>query len=311
MRNIFPGAGGTLPLWIDLYDPTSAEAKEVETETGLRVPSRAELDEIETSSRLQAHSGAVYLSMPVSVHRDVDHQDWTPIGFVLSPKILVTVRYVELPSWQSARREFDSDIATCTSSTIFVNLLEAMVDFSADALEHIGAQLNEVSRQVFCKRTGRSTANSNRLLQGILLTVGNAGERLSHIRQSLLGLQRIIPFTTDKAKSWIGADIEARLKVASADLQSLSDFEAHLSGKVQFLLDAVLGFINTDQNDIFKVLTIVSVVGIPPTFIASLYGMNFHNMPEYGWTYGYQWGLGLIFLSTILPVLWFKWRGWW
>jgi magnesium transporter len=80
---------------------------------------------------------------------------------------------------------------------------------------------------------------------------------------------------------------------------------------VQFLLDAVLGFINTEQNDIFKVLTIASVVGIPPTFIASMYGMNFHNMPELSWHYGYEWGLFLIALSTILPIIWFKWRGWW
>ena len=95
------------------------------------------------------------------------------------------------------------------------------------------------------------------------------------------------------------------------DLQSLSDFELHLSNKIQFLLDAVLGFINTEQNDIFKVLTIVSVVGIPPTLIASMYGMNFHNMPELSWPWGYEWGLFLIFLSTLLPVAWFKWRGWW
>jgi len=313
MRSNFPGAGGALPLWIDLCDPTDAEAKDVETETGLRVPSRAELEEIETSSRLQAHSDILYLSMPVPLHRERDHLGWTPIGFVLSRKVLLTVRFVELPSWQAARRAFDKDIAACTSATLFAGLLETMVDFTADALEQIGAQMNDVSRLVFCEREPgqRSVAHSNKVLRQTLLTVGSAGERLSQIRQSLLGLQRIIPFAADKAKTWIGDDIETRLKVASTDLQSLADFEAHLSGKVQFLLDAVLGFLNTDQNDIFKVLTIVSVVGIPPTFIASMYGMNFHNMPEYGWAYGYQWGLGLIFLSTILPILWFKWRGWW
>ena len=92
---------------------------------------------------------------------------------------------------------------------------------------------------------------------------------------------------------------------------SLVDFEAHLSGKTQFLQDAVLGFINTQQNDIFKVLTIVSVVGVPPTLIASIYGMNFHNIPEYQWKYGYQWGLGLIAVSIVVPILWFKWRKWW
>jgi magnesium transporter len=106
-------------------------------------------------------------------------------------------------------------------------------------------------------------------------------------------------------------DVQARLKTAEGDLASLTDFEVHLTDKVQFLLDAVLGFIKTEQNDIFKVLTIVSVVGIPPTLIAGIYGMNFQNMPEYHWSHGYAWGLSLIFLSTILPVAWFKWRGWW
>jgi magnesium transporter len=99
--------------------------------------------------------------------------------------------------------------------------------------------------------------------------------------------------------------------MASADVQSLNDYEVHLTDKLQFLLDADLGFINTEQNDIFKVLTIASVVGIPPTFIASMYGMNFHNMPEFNWQWGYAWGLFLIVLSTVIPIAWFKRKGWW
>jgi len=91
----------------------------------------------------------------------------------------------------------------------------------------------------------------------------------------------------------------------------LVDFEAHLSSKSQFLLDAILGFINTEQNDIFRVLTIVSVIGIPPTLIASMYGMNFHDMPELRWRWGYPYGLTLIALSALAPILWFKRRGWW
>jgi magnesium transporter len=148
-------------------------------------------------------------------------------------------------------------------------------------------------------------------LRALLTQVGNTGEHLSYNRETILGLQRIIGFTCDSVCDWLTPDIQARLKTARNDLASLADYEVHLSGKVQFLLDAILGFLNTEQNDIFKVLTIVSVVGIPPTLIASMYGMNFHNMPEYSWAWGYQWGLGLIVLSIILPVVWFKWRGWW
>jgi magnesium transporter len=99
--------------------------------------------------------------------------------------------------------------------------------------------------------------------------------------------------------------------MAGNDVLSLNDYEVHLTDKLQFLLDATLGFINNEQNDLFKVLTIASVVGIPPVLIAGIYGMNFHNMPELSWAYGYEWGLFLIVLSAILPVAWFKWRGWW
>lgn len=144
-----------------------------------------------------------------------------------------------------------------------------------------------------------------------LLEIGSSGDRLSQIRESLLGLQRITPFAAEKAQAWMKPEVQTRLKTVGGDRLSLADFEVHLSNKMQFLLDATLSFINTEQNDIFKVLTIASVVGIPSTFIARMYGMNFRNMPEYSWAYGYQWGLFLIILSTVLPIIWFKWRGWW
>jgi magnesium transporter len=125
-----------------------------------------------------------------------------------------------------------------------------------------------------------------------------------------VGLQRIVPFAAEPARAFIPDGVRSRLRVAQGDLTSLTDYQIHLSEKVQFLLDAVLGFINTKQNEIFTVLTIVSVVGIPPTLVAGIYGMNFKNMPELEWAWGYQFGLAMIVLSTILPILWFKWRGW-
>jgi magnesium transporter len=201
-----------------------------------------------------------------------------------------------------------------SSVDMFATLVEAMVDYSADMLEQMAAELNSVSQRVF-KRYGRvrqgNAARSNRALKETLVEVGQAGDRLSHIRDSILSLQRMTPFALDKGQKWIGEPVQARLKTAGQDLLSLADFEVHLTDKVQFLLDAVLGFINTEQNDIFKVLTIVSVVGIPPTLIAGMYGMNFDTIHEYHWHYGYAWGLFLIAMSAALPTAWFKWRGWW
>jgi magnesium transporter len=160
-------------------------------------------------------------------------------------------------------------------------------------------------------RPRRNVQRNNKLLRETLIRIGDIEESLSHTRETLLAIQRAIPFILEHGKDWIGDDVTARLRTAAGDIQSLNDFEVHLTDKVQFLLDATLGFINTEQNDIFKVLTIVSVVGIPPTFIASWYGMNFHFIPEYAWIWGYPAVIGLTVFSIVLPAAWFKWRGWW
>jgi magnesium transporter len=210
------------------------------------------------------------------------------------------------------RARIEKGDAPMDSTAVFAALIENMVDYRADLLEGISTQVSAVSKRVFARhipKTHRPVLDG--ALRQMLAEVGAAGERLSEIRESLLGLQRIVGFSCEMAHDWIRPEIRARLATAREDLASLSDYETHLWGKVHFLLDAILGFINTDQNDIFKVLTMVSVVGIPPTLIASMYGMNFHNMPELSWRYGYQFGLALILVSTILPILWFKWRRWW
>jgi len=312
MLNVCPSSAGQAPVWIDLLDPTAEEVKRVESQHEIQVPSRAQLEEIESSSRLSVENGTIHLNMPVIAHEGEEAP--TALGFVFNKNLLVTVRYTHLFSFDAAIERFNKDGPAKTSSEVFATLIEGITDFGADSLEQISLQLNDVSRRVFrnygTKRPG-NIARANRALREVLVAVGECGERLSQIRESLLGLERIVPYALDKGKEWISSDIVERLQTAAKDLQSLNDFEVHLSNKVQFLLDAVLGFINTEQNDIFKVLTIVSVVGIPPTLIASVYGMNFRYMPELQWHLGYVWGLGLIALSAILPTVWFKWRGWW
>jgi magnesium transporter len=286
--------------------------KQVESEHKIQVPSRVQLEEIESSSRLSVENGTVHLNMPVIAHEGEEAP--TALGFIFNKNLLVTVRYTHLFSFDAAIERFNKDGPAKTSSEVFATLIEGITDFGADSLEQISLQLNEVSRRVFRNygtRRPHNIARANRALREVLVAVGECGERLSQIRESMLGLERIVPYALDKGKEWISSDIVERLQTAAKDLQSLNDFEVHLSNKVQFLLDAVLGFINTEQNDIFKVLTIVSVVGIPPTLIASVYGMNFRYMPELQWHLGYAWGLGLIALSAILPTVWFKWRGWW
>jgi magnesium transporter len=316
MLKLYPDSAGRKDgtAWIDLYNPTDEEARKAAALSHLQLPGRDALEEIESSSRLRLEHDTLYLSMTVSAHAEQNESAPTPVGFVLNERILVTVRYTELRGFENAKEQLARGNHPATPVSIFTALLEGMVDFGADVLQQIAADLNAISRRVFQQyalRPRRKVALQSRALRQAMLDVGERGEKLSQIREALLGMQRISSFVGEKGHGWIGDDVQARLKTATGDLASLTDFEVHLTDKVQFLLDAVLGFINTEQNDIFKVLTIVSVVGIPPTLIAGIYGMNFQSMPEYHWSHGYAWGLSLIFLSTILPVVWFKWRGWW
>ena len=299
-------------LWIDLLDPTEDEAQRVQSAHGVRVPPRKELEEIESSSRLSRDGNVLYMNMPIATVDDVGTLMPSPVGFVLSENVLVTIHFVGLHTAAAVLAQLDAEKKPVTSVDVFALLMEAIVDYSADQLEEIAGDLTGISQQVFRRTdTRRDIKRISSLLRRMLSEIGYAGEYLSHIRESLLGLQRIISYTLDTCKDWNSKDFLDRLETAQHDLKSLIDYQIHLSDKAQFLLDANLGFINTQQNDIFKVLTIVSVVGIPPTLIASMYGMNFHFMPELSWHWGYAYGLALIALSTIVPILWFKWRGWW
>jgi len=307
-----PKTLGSSPIWVDLLNPTPDEIERVAAESGIQVPSRESLQEIESSSRLRANGQILYVSMPLALQDEAAGFAPVPLGFILSPDVLVTVRY----SLVHAFTQVEADVAKglCAgSATVFAALIDGMVDFDADRLEKLNSNLAAVSTRAFSPQgaSGRGDKRASHALRASLNAVGTAGDHLSRTRESLLGLQRIIGFVLKMAADWLLPDEKTRLGTAQQDLASLVDFEAHLSGKTQFLLDAILGFINTEQNEIFKVLTIVSVVGIPPTLIASMYGMNFHNMPELTWRWGYPYGLALIALSILLPILWFKRRGWW
>jgi len=306
-----PYSKGSRRCWYDLMDPTPEEAARVASECGVQVPSRAALEEIETSSRLRADGHVLYLSMPLAVADDPTRFAPVPLGFVLSASLLVTVRYSEVHAFTAVRARAGST-DQLEPPALFVALIEAMVDYGADLLEKLSGELADVSARTFGHQApAKSARHATPALRACLAQIGIAGDHSSRIRESLLGLQRITGFVGDMAADWLAPELQVRLKTARQDLASLVDFESHLAGKTQFLLDAVLGFISTDQNDIFKILTIVSVVGIPPTLIASMYGMNFHYMPELSWRWGYAYGLALIAASTLVPIIWFKRRGWW
>ena len=293
--------------WIDLVDPDDAEQAVVQAATHLRVPTRADIAEVETSSRLATEHGTLYLSTPMAF-LGTDHVSHAgPLGIVLSETTLLTLRFDDMPALET----FATHLATVPAATApeaFTILLEDIVDRLADVLEHVGTTLDTISQRVFRPETGATPARANTQLRATLREIGRAGSRLSNIRASLLGVQRIAAYARDTAPFL--APHAPRLQILKADAASLAEYDTQLSSKVQFLLDATLGFISIEQNNGIKVLTVVSVVGVPPTLIASIYGMNFKAMPELQWDYGYAYALTLIVASALLPLVWFKKRGW-
>jgi magnesium transporter len=306
-------ATATLPpdiVWIDLLKPSAIEAAFVERVSRLRLPSFEDLAEIETSSRLRTDNGVLYLSAPLVYRAAADNPQTTPVGFILSPERLITVRF-------EALNAFSAFGVTMTGSApeAFAGLAEAIVDRLADVLEHIAAELDQLSHRLF--HSGpiegggmRRPAQEDADLRRILRRIGANGDLASKIRDSLLGFARIAPYVGSVAAAWLPDTVKLQLDTLRHDIASLSDYDVHLINKVQLLLDATLGLINIEQNNIIKVLTVVSVVGVPPTLVASMYGMNFKHMPELDWAWGYPYGLALIALSAIVPLWWFKWRGW-
>ena len=323
MLNIFRDSSGsllsgnvqTLPdevIWLDLLNPTDSEKAFAESRAGVRIPSIDALSEIESSSRLVVEGEVIYLSTPAVAQADTAEAYLSPVGLILTSTLLVTVRFADLSIFDSVVEKVRRDESLRNNTGVFAALMEAIVDRGADVLERLGSELDQISRSVFRGDADKTDhrSRSNQGLRQTLTAIGRIGDRLSKARDVFLGVGRIVPFVVDLPREWIVPEFQNRLGAVSKDIASLNDYEAHLSNKVQFLLDAVLGFITIQQNDLFKVLTIVSVVGIPPTLVAGIYGMNFKFMPELSWAWGYPYGLAVIVLSGLIPVLWFKWRGW-
>ncbi len=302
-------------VWIDLLQPTAEEIARVSAATGLRVPTESQVSEIESSSRMAFEGGAFYLSAPLmAVDADGEHA-LTPVGFVLSSRVLLTIHFVPLAAFDAYRDEAAAQPPQKAEEAL-LRIFELIVDRTADNLERAGAACDELSRAAFRGGRGRGKGRAqetNKVANKLgvaLRRIGATAEQISRMRDELLGLGRVGAYLEESGIKGAPPVNVARLKGIRGDIASLSDYEAHLSGKLQFLLDATLGFINIEQNEIVKTLTVASVVGIPPVLVAGIYGMNFRVMPELRWALGYPMALALIIGSGLLPLWWFKRRGW-
>ena len=313
MPLVIPGSAGALSdaVWIDLLNPTDDERRQVEQATKLRLPTEGEIEEIESSSRVFTEGATLYLSTPVLESMDCANGAVITIGFVLSPSQLITLRYGHVAAFDDVAVILTRD-SPPSARDAFLRILESIVEQTADSLELASAEIDRISHEAFhLDPPGRRRrAKTGAALRGALRKVGRMGDGVSHIRDILLGLARIAAFVHDDGHRTAPSADQARLVAIRADIASLNDYQTHLSTKVQFVLDATLGFISIEQNEVVKTLTVASVVGVPPVLIAGIYGMNFRHMPELGWSLGYPFALVLIVASALIPLAWFKWRGW-
>ena len=300
--------------WIDLQDPTPAEIAAVEHACGLRVPSREALEEIEVTSRLRIERDALYMSAPLTARGEGDVMVSAPTGFILNADVCLTVRFATLAVFDTVKGELAA-VERAGSADIFARLLEEVVDRTADHLEVCADQLDKASHAIFRSETddkGRShkLSRDTALLRRVMTQIGRASGRMSKVRYTLVCLARMVQFATDRGRDWITQPVHDRLGGVRADIASLEQYEENLLSRVQLLQDAATAFISIEQNDVVKVLTIASVVGVPPVMVVGLYGMNFKYMPELEWRYGYPYALALIVVTTLIPLAWFKWKDW-
>jgi len=291
-------------VWFDLRDPTTDEVAAVEHATGLTVPTRKQISGIGVSSRNWPRGDAVHLHMPVYV--DIkDDAPSSPLGIVLARKVLVTLHYQESKSFARVSEQLAGCAQAPGSSEVLATIGEVITNRMAEGMEDIASDLVALSEKVFVSKRLRTKA-----LRELMLQVGRLEARLARTRASLLGFRRLIYAVCDHRPKWLPEDDHVRLKVVRNDLGMLDQFDEQLTEKLSFLLDAILGFINTDQNEVMKLLTVASVATIPPIILAGIWGMNFHHMPELSWPWGYPLALGSIALSIIIPLLWFRSKGW-
>jgi len=297
-------------VWIDLLNPKREEELKVERALKIEVPTREEQREIEASSRLYQENGAQFMTATVLYQTDTAEPVTTPITFILAGNRLITLRYAEPRAFSifSARcRKPDPSLTNGTA--VLIGLIETIVDRMADFIERIQSEVDTLSHSIFEMRGG--TATRQRRFDVVLKSIGREGELTSRARESTHSLGRLLTFLTHAANERKEDKLlKARIRTAARDVASLADHVAFLAGKIIFLLDATLGMINIQQNDIIKIFSIAAVVLLPPTLVASVYGMNFEVMPELKWIIGYPFALALMVLSAALPYLYFKRKGW-
>src|SRR5882757_7782672 len=290
-------------VWIDLVSPTVQEDKLTEQLLGIAVPTREEMQEIEVSSRLYVENGARYMTATLMCQSDTATPKTTAVTFILSAHRLVTVRYDDPRPFAIVEHKLARACPPKVSGdSVLMDLLDAVIDRSADILERIGAEVDQISHSIFEPEEGAGPPSYN----DILRQLGRKGDLTSKVRESLVSIGRLLSFLVNEADGMKWAkDVRAQLQSMQRDVLSLSDHATYLTNKITFLLDALLGVVTLEQNNVIKIFSIAAVVFLPPTLVGTVYGMNFKNMPELDWHYGYPMALILMVIAAVLPYYFF------
>lgn len=306
-------------IWIDLLRPTAEEERMLEEALAIDIPTKEEMEEIEVSSRLYMDNDMAFMTALLLANAEGAEPVLSSVTFVLAGRRLLTIRYEEPRVFAAFPARAQKAAMGCADAeSVLIGLFEAIVDRLADILESAVRDADRISCEIF--RPGTARIVRARDFQRVLVELGQTGDLGSKIRDSLVTIERLFGFlvlTLDQRfTSRNGGDkktekeLRARIKTLQRDAESLTSHVSYLSQKITFLLDATLGMINIEQNQIIKIFSVVAVAFLPPTLIASVYGMNFAFMPELSSRYGYPIAIVSMILSAVLPLLYFKRRGW-
>ena len=302
-------------VWIDLQNPTPSEIKQVETKLGIELPTRNEAQEIEVSSRLYTENRALFMTATIMVRADKPDLTTSAVTFIYRSQHLVTLRFDSPMPFRTFALRFERNRGNyVTAQKVLLGLFDEVVDRVADILEFVAADLNDLSTTIFDEENVEPGVLDYTKLLG---RIGRNGARTANARESLVSLQRLHGFFTEMCGSQQGEELEENWRIAGKDVAALADHATFMSNKVTFSLDATLGRVNSEQNTInsqqnriIKLFSVLAVVLLPPTLIASVYGMNFAHIPELQWRWGYPFSLGLMLVSAIVPYLVFRYKRW-
>ncbi len=290
------------PIWIDLLAPTKAQRVLIGRHYGLELPDPAELTDLEASARFYVEQNEIHIHSDFLLDREGESRS-IPVAFVLRGDILFSLRSEELPVFRLQRLRARTQPGFVTDSKdMLLDLYGAEAEYSADSLENIYSELEAVSKKVLSQNVSDEDA------ERILADIAEEEDLNGRIRRNMLDTQRAVSFLI-RRKLLSATQLEDAQQILR-DIESLNSHTAFLFDKINFLMDATVGFININQNKVIKIFSVASVAMLPPTLIASIYGMNFDHMPELQWMLGYPFALLMMAISILLPYLFFKRKGW-